>query len=129
VEPGASFIRVTRVGELGTKLAVTTNLTKIQLFLCSARRLLVTASVVPSSPILLIVMKEALSFSEMPVLIRATRRNIPEGTVLDIGGYFKAGLFLKEFLRYLTEDKEEMNFSLCNEKGFSDSGGNCCTFI
>jgi hypothetical protein len=32
------------------------------------RRLLVTASVVPSSPIVLILMKEALSFSETSVL-------------------------------------------------------------
>jgi hypothetical protein len=39
----ASFIRVTRIGELGTTLAV---------FLRSVHRLLVTASVVPSLPIL-----------------------------------------------------------------------------
>jgi hypothetical protein len=41
-ELSASFIRVTRLGELGTTLAVTSNR--------SVRRLLVTASVVPSSP-------------------------------------------------------------------------------
>jgi hypothetical protein len=40
----------------------------------SVRRLLVTASVVPCSPILVTQMKEALSFSETSVLTKATRR-------------------------------------------------------
>jgi hypothetical protein len=56
-ELSASFIRVTRIGELGTTLAVTSNRRTQR----SVRRLLVTASVVPNSSILVTLMKEALS--------------------------------------------------------------------
>jgi hypothetical protein len=85
----ASFSRVTN-GELGTTLAVTSNRRTLRkntrtsydlIFLRSVLRLLVSTNIVPSSPILVTLMMEAMRSSDTSLHTRATRRNIPEDTI------------------------------------------------
>jgi hypothetical protein len=74
-ESSASIIGVTRIGEIGSLLAVTS---KQYQFLRSLLLLLVTTNVVPSSPILVILTMEVIRSSETSVFTRTTRDNILE---------------------------------------------------
>jgi hypothetical protein len=66
-----SNIRATRIGEIGTTLAVTSNCSTLQrkkAFLHRISWLPVTVNVVPSLPILVALMMDVLCSSEMSVL-------------------------------------------------------------
>jgi hypothetical protein len=100
-EPCASFIRVTKIGELGTTQP-TYAAKKYQylVFLRSVRRLLVAACVVPSSQIFVPLMKEEPGSSETSILTRATRRNNPEDTILHGRVLFAIGTTVSNRLAY-----------------------------
>jgi hypothetical protein len=72
----ATNIRVTRISELGTMLAVTSNRHTLQ------RN--IKCEVVPSSPIVITLMMEAVSSFETSVLIRVTWHNITEDGIIQI---------------------------------------------
>jgi hypothetical protein len=76
----ASIIRVTRICEIETMLPLTSN--RRFVFHRSVRRLLVTANVVPTSPILFTMIMEVLRSTDTSVLTKTTRCNISDNAIL-----------------------------------------------
>jgi hypothetical protein len=78
-ELSTTISRVTRMGEVGTRLTITSNPRTLRRK--SMCRLLVTANV-PYSPILVALLMEALRSSETSFLTKSTPRNILEDGIL-----------------------------------------------
>jgi hypothetical protein len=77
-----SIIRVAKIVELGTILAVTSNRRPLRRYILCVLRLLVTANAVTISPILVTLTMKALRSLKLSVLTRAARLNIPEDDIL-----------------------------------------------
>jgi hypothetical protein len=90
----ASIITVTRNGELGTTLAVTSNRSMLQ-------RNTITANIVTCMAILVTLMMGAIHSSRMSGLTRATWHNITEDNILhshrhkNLKSYFVPGILFK----------------------------------
>jgi hypothetical protein len=92
-------------------------LLRTDVFLRSLLRLSVTANVVPSLPILVTLIMEAIYFTETSVLTRATRRHIPDDgisivTAVKTSNLTKPRLDVNSDVRWHRADGRRMNCSI-----------------